>query len=51
MAVAVIIEDADVPRTDIGGGRLAAPIAKAVMEAALERDQFRPADEIAHAGP
>jgi peptidoglycan glycosyltransferase len=35
VAVAVIIEDADVPRTDIGGGRLAAPIAKAVMEAAL----------------
>jgi len=35
IAVAVIIEDADVPRTDIGGGRLAAPIAKAVMEAAL----------------
>ena len=35
IAVAVIIEDADIPRTDIGGGRLAAPIAKAVMEAAL----------------
>jgi len=35
VAVAVIIEDADVPRNDIGGGRLAAPIAKAVMEAAL----------------
>ena len=35
VAVAVIIEDADVPRTDIGGGRLAAPVAKAVMEAAL----------------
>ena len=36
VAVAVIIEDADVPRTDIGGGRLAAPVARAVMEAALE---------------
>ncbi|MDQ2674436.1 MAG: penicillin-binding protein 2 [Chloroflexota bacterium] len=36
VAVAVIIEDADVPRTEIGGGRLAAPIARKVMEAALE---------------
>ena len=35
VAVAVIIEDADVPRNDIAGGRLAAPIARAVMEAAL----------------
>ncbi len=35
VAVAVIIEDADIPRQDIAGGRLAAPIAKAVMEAAL----------------
>ena len=35
IAVAVIIEDADVPRTDIGGGRLAAPIARSVMQAAL----------------
>ncbi|MFP5282233.1 MAG: peptidoglycan D,D-transpeptidase FtsI family protein [Actinomycetes bacterium] len=35
IAVAVIIEDADVPRNDIAGGRLAAPIARAVMEAAL----------------
>jgi peptidoglycan glycosyltransferase len=35
IAVAVIIEDANVPRNDIGGGRLAAPIAKAVMQAAL----------------
>ena len=35
VAVAVIVEDADVPRSDIGGGRLAAPIARAVMEAAL----------------
>jgi penicillin-binding protein A len=35
VAVAVIVEDADVPRNDIGGGRLAAPIARAVMEAVL----------------
>jgi penicillin-binding protein A len=35
IAVAVIIEDADIPRNDIGGGRLAAPIARAVMQEAL----------------
>jgi penicillin-binding protein A len=35
VAVAVIIEDANIPRSDIAGGRLAAPIAKAVMQAAL----------------
>ena len=35
IAVAVIVEDADIPRTDIAGGRLAAPIARAVMQAAL----------------
>jgi peptidoglycan glycosyltransferase len=35
VAVAVIVEDADIPRNDIAGGRLAAPIARAVMEAAL----------------
>jgi peptidoglycan glycosyltransferase len=35
VAVAVIVEDADIPRNDIAGGRIAAPIAKAVMEAAL----------------
>ncbi|WP_166346382.1 peptidoglycan D,D-transpeptidase FtsI family protein [Phytoactinopolyspora limicola] len=36
VAVAVVIEDApDTARSDIGGGRLAAPIAKAVMEAVL----------------
>ena len=34
VAVAVIVEDADIPRDDIAGGRVAAPIAKAVMEAA-----------------
>ena len=35
VAVAVIVEDADIPRDDIAGGRVAAPIAKAVMQAAL----------------
>ena len=33
--MAVIVEDADIPRNDIAGGRLAAPIARAVMEAAI----------------
>jgi peptidoglycan glycosyltransferase len=31
----VIVEDADIPRDDIAGGRVAAPIARAVMKAAL----------------
>jgi penicillin-binding protein A len=35
IAVAVIVEDANIPRSDIAGGRLAAPIAKSVMQAAL----------------
>jgi peptidoglycan glycosyltransferase len=35
IAVAVMIEDANVPRNDIAGGALAAPIAKSVMEAVL----------------
>lgn len=35
IAVAVIVEDADIPRNDIAGGRIAAPIARAVMQAAL----------------
>ena len=35
VAVAVIVEDADIPRDDIAGGRVAAPIARAVMQAAL----------------
>ena len=35
VAVAVVIEDADIDRNDIAGGRLAAPVAKAVMEAVL----------------
>jgi peptidoglycan glycosyltransferase len=33
LAVAVFIEDAEIPATDIAGGTLAAPIAKAVIEA------------------
>lgn len=37
VAVAVMIEDANVPRTDIAGGTLAAPIAKDVMEAVMGR--------------
>lgn len=35
VAVAVVIEKADVARDDISGGRLAAPIAKDVMEAVI----------------
>nr|WP_294693988.1 penicillin-binding protein 2 [uncultured Friedmanniella sp.] len=35
IAVAVVVEDADIPRQDIAGGRVAAPIARAVMEAGL----------------
>jgi penicillin-binding protein A len=35
VAVAVIVEDANIARSDIAGGRLAAPIARAVMQAAL----------------
>jgi penicillin-binding protein A len=35
IAVAVIVEDADISRNDIGGGRIAAPIARATMQAAL----------------
>jgi peptidoglycan glycosyltransferase len=37
IAVAVMIESADVARNDIAGGALAAPISKAVMEAVLQR--------------
>ena len=37
VAVAVMIEKSDVQRTDIAGGRLAAPIAKSVTEAVLGR--------------
>jgi peptidoglycan glycosyltransferase len=35
IAVAVMIEDANIPRNDIAGGTLAAPIAKRVIEAVL----------------
>ena len=35
IAVAVIVEDADIPRTTSPVGGLAAPIARAVMQAAL----------------
>ena len=35
VAVAVFVEDADVPRSEVGGNAVAAPIAKAVMEAVL----------------
>ena len=35
VAVAVVVEDADIPREEIAGGRVAAPIARAVMEAGL----------------
>ena len=31
----MVVEDADIPRNDIAGGRVAAPIARAVMEAGL----------------
>jgi penicillin-binding protein A len=37
VAVAVVIEDGAKNRDDISGGKLAAPIAKAVMEAVLEQ--------------
>lgn len=35
VAVAVFVEDADVPRSEVGGNRVAAPIARSVMEAVL----------------
>ena len=35
VAVAVLIEDANIPRNDIAGGTLAAPIAKRVIQAVL----------------
>jgi penicillin-binding protein A len=37
IAVAVLIEDANIARNDIAGGTLAAPIAKKVMEAVLDQ--------------
>ncbi|MEW2118081.1 penicillin-binding transpeptidase domain-containing protein [Streptomyces sp. NPDC005474] len=36
VAVAVVVEDASADRTDISGGGVAAPIARAVMEAVLD---------------
>lgn len=36
IAVAVVVESADVLRDDIAGSKLAAPVAKAMMEAALD---------------
>ncbi|MFD7745898.1 penicillin-binding transpeptidase domain-containing protein [Streptomyces sp. NPDC059698] len=41
VAVAVVVEDASADRADISGGGSAAPIARAVMEAALEKDADR----------
>ena len=37
VAVAVMIQNADIPRSDIAGGRLGGPIAKAVMQAVLNK--------------
>jgi peptidoglycan glycosyltransferase len=37
VAVAVIVEDGGVTQSEIGGGRVAAPIARAVMEAVMGR--------------
>ncbi|WP_433890924.1 peptidoglycan D,D-transpeptidase FtsI family protein [Streptomyces sp. CA-111067] len=37
VAVAVVVEDSDASRDDISGGGLAAPIAKKVMEAVLDK--------------
>ncbi|HEY9293270.1 MAG TPA: penicillin-binding protein 2 [Microlunatus sp.] len=37
IAVAVMVEDADIPREDIAGGQVAAPIAKAMIEAAVKK--------------
>lgn len=37
VAVAVVVEDAAESRSDIGGGKIAAPLAKKVMEAVLQR--------------
>ncbi|MFJ7153476.1 penicillin-binding transpeptidase domain-containing protein [Streptomyces sp. NPDC101118] len=42
VAVAVVVEDAEADRGDISGNSSAAPIARAVMEAALATDPRRP---------
>lgn len=39
VAVAVVVESSDTLRSDIAGGKLAAPIAKGVMEAVLDGKQ------------
>ena len=39
VAVAVVVEDSDAQRNEISGGGLAAPIAKAVMEAVLKSEK------------
>jgi penicillin-binding protein A len=36
VAVAVMIQQADIPRGEIAGGQLGGPIAKSVMEAVLQ---------------
>jgi peptidoglycan glycosyltransferase len=36
VAVAVVVEDANIPRQEIAGSRVAAPIARAVMQAVLD---------------
>jgi peptidoglycan glycosyltransferase len=36
VAVAVMIQNADIPRSEIAGGQLGGPIAKAVMEAVIK---------------
>jgi peptidoglycan glycosyltransferase len=36
VAVAVMIEKADIPRGEVAGGLLGGPIAKAVMEAVIK---------------
>ena len=37
VAVAVLVESSDTSRSEIGGGRLGGPIAKAVMEAVINQ--------------
>jgi penicillin-binding protein A len=37
IAVAVMIEDADIPREEIAGGALAAPVARAMIQARVQR--------------
>jgi peptidoglycan glycosyltransferase len=36
VAVAVLIEDANIPSRDVYGGRVAAPVAKAIMQAVIK---------------